>query len=91
MEIVLFNNHSCEIYSRSNLIPLQDKFITYGETFREKISIKRIFNKNFKQIFPNEKIKKMNYRTQNRIINRPEYKIRRKLEYNFTKYIENVS
>ena len=90
MEKVLIN-HSCEIYSRSVLSPIQEKSITYGETLKEKISLKRIFNKNFKQIFPNEKFKKNTNRTETRSTNpRKEYNISKKFEYNFTKYIENV-
>ena len=56
MEKVIIN-HSCEIYNRRTLSPILDKKITYNESFKDKISLKRIFNKNYKQMFPNEKIK----------------------------------
>jgi predicted ATP-dependent Lon-type protease len=80
--------HSCEIYNKRSLSPIGNKKILYGENFKDKISLKRIFLKNFKELLPNENIKKHT----NRTINQPKenYKVTKRFENNFTKYIQNV-
>jgi hypothetical protein len=89
MEKVIIN-HSCEIYSKRTLSPIYEKKITYKDNFREKISLKRIFNKNYKEMFPEDKLKKTITR-QNQDENiYNNNTLKKKFEYDFSKYIKTV-
>lgn len=90
MEKIIIN-HSCEIYNRRTLSPTIDKKLTYNESLRDKISLKRIFNKNYKQIFPNEKIKKSVTRINDTYLtNEANNFTRRRFENDFSKFLKIV-